>query len=646
LAKKFKRSESEEVERFEMGINAEVASSLEKILRGVLDEANFAKLTAIKNNKVHQFVAEAIELCEPKSMFVVTDSDEDVAAVRQMAIDNCEEKKLATEGHTVHFDGYNDQARDKARTKYLLPEGVTLSDRLNSMEKSEGVAEVKEFFKDSMKGRHVLVRFFCLGIPSSEFAIPVMQITDSAYVGHSEDLLYRSGYQEFLRQPDNPNFFRILHSAGKLSDSNTSSEVDKRRVYIDLDEELVYSVNTQYAGNTVGLKKLSLRLALRKAEREGWLAEHMFLLGAKGPEDRITYFLGAFPSACGKTSTAMIPGQTIIGDDLAYLRKIDGQVRAVNVERGIFGIISDVNSVDDPEIWKVLNRSGEVIFSNVLIKDDKPYWLGMGQDIPADGLNHSGQWQEGKQDEKGVTVTPSHKNARYTIRIDDLANCDSQFNNPLGVVGQGIIYGGRDSDTCVPVEESFGWAHGVITKGATIESETTAATLGAEGVRSFNLMSNIDFLSMPLGRYIEMHLEFAEGLKDIPTIFSVNYFLKGPDGDYLNSKLDKRVWLQWMELRTHGEVEAIETPTGRIPEYEDLKALFAKYLDKDYSKEEYQEQFKIRVPELIAKIDRVTEVYKSENQVPAQLFEVLAAQKERLLALQAAKGDHVSPFEL
>jgi len=616
------------------------------ILRAKMDEASFAKLEAIENPKVHSFVAEVVELGDPDTVFVASDADEDVAYVRQTAIDRGEEKPLAAEGHTVHFDGYQDQARDKARTKYLLEKGVDLGERLNSIDREEGIAEVKGFFKGAMKGRQALVRFFCLGIPDSEFAIPVMQVTDSYYVGHSEDMLYRSGYEEFRRRGDSPEFFRIMHTAGKLAADNTSAEVDKRRIYIDLEEELVYSVNTQYAGNTVGLKKLSLRLAIRKAAREGWLAEHMFLMGAKGPEDRTTYFLGAFPSACGKTSTAMIPGQTIIGDDLAYLRKVNGQVRTVNVERGIFGIIRDVNASDDPEIWKVLNEPGEVIFSNVLMKDGKPYWLGMGVDTPETGFNHSGEWQAGKTDENGKKVDIAHKNARYTIRIDDLANRDPEFNNPEGVVAGGVIYGGRDSDTCVPVEQSFDWVHGVITKGASIESETTAATLGAEGVRAFNLMSNIDFLSMPLGRYIKMHLDFAEGLSAVPLVFGVNYFLKDAEGKYLNGMLDKRVWLQWMELRCHGDVEAITTPTGMIPTYEDIAGLFRKYLDQDYTRANYEEQFKIRVPELLAKIDRITEVYRSEQEIPEVLFDTLSAQKGRLEELKSARGDYVSPFDL
>jgi len=408
----------------------------------------------------------------------------------------------------------------------------------------------------------------------------------------------------------------------------------------------VYAVNTQYAGNTVGLKKLALRLAIRKASREGWLSEHMFLMGAHGPGDRTTYFLGAFPSMCGKTSTAMIPGQTIVGDDLAYLRNVGGEVRAVNVERGIFGIIQDVNARDDPVIWDALNRPGEVIFSNVLVKDGRPYWPGMGVDIPTEGTNHGGAWRKGQKDAEGKEIPVSHPNSRYTLRIRELANRDPRAEDPEGVVAGGIIYGGRDSDTCVPVEQAFDWAHGVTTKAATIESETTAATLGQTGVRKFNLMSNLDFLSLPLGRYVRMHLDFGKALRSPPLIFSVNYFLRDREGAYLNGKLDKRVWLQWMELRVRGEVEAIETPTGLIPKYEDLRDLFRTYLDKDYTPEAYAEQFRIRIPELLAKLDRIEAVYRSETEVPEELFRRLAEQRRRLERLRQKKGDYVSPCDL
>ncbi|MHC4745501.1 MAG: phosphoenolpyruvate carboxykinase domain-containing protein, partial [Planctomycetota bacterium] len=328
-----------------------MADNVSELLRARLDEANLAKLLALKNPKMHAFVAEAIELAQPESVFVCTDSDEDLAYIRRRAVEAGEETPLAIKGHTYHFDGYYDQARDKANTKYLLAAGKDLGASLNSTDKAAGTKEVRAFLKDSMVGRQMLVCFFCLGPTNSEFSISCVQITDSPYVTHSECLLYRPGYEQFKSIGDSPDFFRFLHTEGELENC-VSKNVDKRRVYVNLDENIVYSVNTQYGGNTIGLKKLSLRLAINKSSREGWLAEHMFVMGAHGPAGRVTYFTGAFPSACGKTSTSMLPGQTIVGDDIAYLRKKGGEIRCVNVESGIFGIIRDVNSTDDPVIYE------------------------------------------------------------------------------------------------------------------------------------------------------------------------------------------------------------------------------------------------------------------------------------------------------
>ena len=616
------------------------------ILKGKLDDASFAKLEALGNEKLFAFVADAVELCEPDAVLVCDDSPEDIAKIRQLAVDDKEENPLATEGHTYHFDGPTDQGRDPRVTKYLLPKGVSLGERFNCADRDEGLAELNKLFAGSMKGRTMYVRFLSLGPTNSAFSLPCAQITDSAYVCHSEDMLYRPGYEQFKKLGDSGEFFRFQHCTGPVDERMTSTDIENKRVYIDITEDMVFSCNTQYAGNTVGLKKLALRLAIRKADREGWLAEHMFVMGVHGPEGRKTYFTGAFPSACGKTSTAMIPGETIIGDDLAYLREVDGKAMAVNAESGIFGIIADVNAKDDPVIFDLLKQPGEVVFGNVLISDGKPYWSGMGEDLATEGENFQGSWQSGKVTGEGNVIPPSHKNARYTVRINELTNADENWNNPNGVEVGGIMYGGRDSDTCVPVQESFDWVHGMVTMGASLESETTAATVGAEGIRKFDLMSIMQFVAIPLGKYIQNNLDFGPKLKKQPNIFGTNYFLKNADGDYLNGKLDKSVWVKWMELRVHGEVGGIEGPTGTLPKYEDLQKLFKQVLDKDYSQEDYVEQFTIRIPEYLAKIDRIEKVYAEISDTPQIVADMLATQRERLLALQADKGDYVSPLDL
>jgi phosphoenolpyruvate carboxykinase (GTP) len=615
-----------------------------QVLQARLDSESYARLAALRNPKLHRFIAEYVDLCNPASVFVATDSAADIGYVRNLALQRGAERPLAMEGHTVHFDGPKDQGRDKENTRYLVPAGLDLGERLNSMPRQQGVEEVRAQLRGIMTGKLMIVRFFCLGPVGSEFAIHCVQLTDSSYVAHSEDLLYRQGYGAFAALGDSEGFFRFVHSSGELRDG-VSANPEKRRVYIDLEEDLVYSVNTQYAGNTVGFKKLALRLAIRKADREGWLAEHMLLMGVNGPGGRRTYFAGAFPSYCGKTSTAMLPGETIVGDDLTYLRIKDGVAHGVNVESGIFGVIQGVNSQDDPVIWDALNTPGELIFSNVLVTPDRvPYWTGKDGECPPQGVNFSGEWFPGKIDEDGEEIPPSHKNARFTFSLRRLANCDLRLDDPQGVRVAGLIYGGRDTDTWVPVEEALDWTHGIITKAASLESETTAATLGAEGVRKFDLMAILDFLAIPLGRYVQNNLDFGHRASTPPLIFGVNYFLKAGDGRYLNHVLDKHVWVKWMELRAHGDAGAIRTPTGYIPLYETLKELFPQVVDREYGEDAYVQQFSTRVPQHVRKLDRIEHVYRSQvADTPPVLFEVLRAQRQRLEDARAKHGDVIAP---
>lgn len=622
-------------------------SGAKKILKERMDEAQYRKLAAIKNTTVHEFIAEYVELLNPDSVFVGTDSPEDIAYFREKAIRDGEEKRLKIPGHTIHFDNYYDQARDKENTKILLPEGMQLEAIVNTAPRAEGIEEIRKIMKDIMKGHQMLVRFFCLGPLNSEFSIPCIQLTDSPYVAHNEDLLYRQAYEWFRSMDYNPDFFKFVHSQGELKNS-VSVNIKKRRVFIDLAGNTVYSANTQYGGNTIGLKKLAMRLAIQKASREGWLCEHMFIMGVNGPRGRVSYLTGAFPSLCGKTSTSMVEGERIIGDDIVYLRRKKGAVYGVNVERGIFGIIQGINEKDDTILWKALHSEGEIIFSNVLMTEDGGvYWIGKDSNPPERGINHSGEWYRGKKDERGIAIDISHKNARFTLALDLLENMDPEIDNPEGVRISGMIYGGRDSDTWVPVEEAFDWKHGIITKGASLESETTAATLGKEGVREFNPMSNLDFLSITVGRYVQDNLKFGEGLTDPPKIFSVNYFLKDKDGKWLNVREDKRVWLKWMELRVHGDADAIRTPTGYIPMYDDLTRLFYEVLGKSYSREDYIKQFSIRIVENLAKVDRILRIYKNDViGTPEEVFEVLEEQKKRLIEAQNRYGNLVSPFDL
>lgn len=626
-----------------------VNTNAPQFLKNRLSGKEYRKLMDLKNPLINEFIATSIQTCNPENIFVGTDSPEDLRYTREAAVRNHEERKLAREGHTIHFDGYHDQARDKNHTKFLIPTGTTLGPELNTMDRDKGLEELTQIMTNIMDGHELFIKFYCLGPTNSTFSIPCIQLTDSAYVAHSQDLLYRQGYQEFFRQGRNARFFKFVHSQGELEkaglDLLVSKNIEKRRVYIDLQNEVIYSMNTQYGGNSLGLKKLAMRLAINRCSQEQWLVEHMLVMGVHGPHGRIRYFTGAFPSMCGKTSTAMMNGETIVGDDIAYLRSIDGTVRAVNVEAGIFGIIEGINDTNDPLQWDALTHPGELIFSNVLVtEDDDVYWNGKPGLCPKKGVNFSGEWSEGKIDTAGKAIPVSHKNARFTFRLDILPNVDASLHDPQGVEVHGFIYGGRDSDTSVPVEESFDWTHGIITKGACLESETTAATLGKEGVRVFNPMSNIDFLSIPIGRYIQNNLDFGAKLPRPPRIFAVNYFLRDANGVWLNEKNDKAIWLRWMELRVNNDIDALRTPTGNIPLYSDLRTLFQEVGHKQYTREDYIKQFTLRTDENLAKIDRMETIFHTRIlDTPAVVFAVLSDQQHRLKEAQRQYGAYISP---
>lgn len=616
--------------------------SLEKYL----DQENLRKLEALNNQKVMEVVERFLKLCKPDRAVVITDSEEDLNYVREVVLKNGEEQELAMEGHRVHFDGYYDQARDKANTRVLLPKGEVMSKHINTSDRDEGLQEILGLMDGIMRGKEAYILFFSLGPKNSMFSIPALQITDSAYVAHSEIMLYRPAHDMFKALKGSPDFFYFVHSAGEL-ENGVSKNVHLRRVYIDLVENRVLSINNQYAGNSLGLKKLALRLAINRAIQEGnWLTEHMFISGVRSADGtRTTYFLGAYPSACGKTSTSMIPGHTIVGDDIAYIRINDkGEARAANIERGMFGIIKDVNPVDDPLIYEALTTPRELIFSNVLVHEGVPYWTGMGKEIPDNGVNFSGEWYKGKKDENGKEIPPSHPNARFTLKLEDLKNCDPALNDPEGVLVRGILYGGRDSDTSVPIFESFNWSHGVFV-GASIESETTAATLGKVGVRSLQPMANLDFVVVPLGKYFKAHFDFPKHLKDPNQIkiFSTNYFLKDEQGNFYDEKVDKKVWLVWAEGRIHGEFDVIETPIGYIPRYEDLKRLFKQIFNKDYDKDRYEKEFAIRVNKWLEKLDRIEKAYKDEPFLPEEFMEELTKLRRRLLEAKEKHGMDVIP---
>ncbi|GIQ81107.1 phosphoenolpyruvate carboxykinase, GTP-utilising [Kipferlia bialata] len=598
------------------------------------------KLAPLANEALETLVHRMVTLLEPKDVFIATDSAEDQAYIAQMALSSGQETSLATKGHTIHFDGPQDQARDKLHTAVLLSPGERVSAGINTEDRDQGINEVQGLMKGSMKDRTLIVAFYCLGPVHSEFSRAAVQFTDSYYVLHSQAILYRPGFEHFRQMEDKGAFYHFIHASGPLDKDGHPSDIPHRRIYIDPKGLRTFSYGCSYAGNTLACKKLALRLAIHQANHSDWLTEHMFLASYKPPAGgEEVYMAGAYPSACGKTSTAMSRGSSIVGDDIIYMRNIDGVAKAVNIEAGIFGIIKDVNAKDDPVISRVLGEEREIIFSNVLKGDDgKPYWTGMGKGVslPAKGTNHAGAWTPS---DKPV----SHGNSRFTLRISELPNASKELHNASGVPVEAVLYGGRDASCTPAVLESLSWQHGVWI-GSGIESETTAATLGKEGVRKASPFANMDFLIVPLDMYVANHIKFGATLGDkAPRVFGTNYFLRGEDGQFLNTKLDKEVWLAWTAGRVRKQYGAITTPIGLIPKYDDLRALFAAHFEgRVYTQAEYDAQFSVRVDAYLAKLDRMDAFYAAEA-MPQEWTAQHTRLKTELALLKADHGKAVLP---
>jgi phosphoenolpyruvate carboxykinase (GTP) len=617
------------------------------------DQETVAKLSKIANEEALLKIANAIAMTDPDAVFVNTGSDADVQKVREMSLEKGEERPLAMKGHTIHFDLAQEQARIIDRTYYIVNKGEETSVLAKSILRGEAHEYVKTHMTGIAKGMTLLVGFFNRGPIGAPAAIPALEITTSTYVMHSANILYRHVYDQFDEEVERAGlFFTNVHSEGP----NRPEDLPNARVFMDRSWLTTFSMFCTYAGNTLLLKKGNHRFAVDLAtyyRREQELSEHMFITGLTGSDGRKTFCAGAAPSGCGKTTTAMV-GTDFVGDDLAQLWIAeDGTLRAINPEKGIFGIVQDVNREGDPYLMKALREEGaEVIWTNVLIDENRvPHWVGNGEEHPQKGINFQGEWWEGKTDENGKPIPLSNPNARCTVDNEFIGNYNEAVSeDPRGVEVKVITYSGRDSDTMPPVCVAKNPDHGVVI-GASILSAATATEVGAKGVRR-QPWANEPFIPGPLADYMDAQFTFFNSgkLKSKPIITGLNYFLtheaRGGEGSgLLGEKRDVKVWLGWLERRAHGDVDAIETPIGFIPKYKDLEELFAG-IGKEYPKELYDKQFAFYVDNILARIDLQEEAYRKEKNIPARLFEVYREQREGLEALKAKYGPIVSVEQL
>jgi phosphoenolpyruvate carboxykinase (GTP) len=438
------------------------------------------------------------------------------------------------------------------------------------MHPEEALKLVNPLFDGCMSGRTLYVIPYMMGHPDSPYARPCVQITDSVYVVVSMYIMTRVSARVLDIINSRGHFVKGLHSIGEL-------DPEKRYIMHFPQDDLVMSIGSGYGGNALlGKKCISLRIASYLGYQQGWLAEHMIVMGVQDPEGDITYLLGSFPSACGKTNLAMLDpimeGYKVwtLGDDIAWInRGPDGRLYAINPEAGFFGVAPGTSDKTNPYMMKTLrnNKFYPTLFTNTGLdeKTNSPWWEGLTDDIPEPMLD----WQGRPYDKKsGANV--AHPNSRFTVSIYNCPTLSPEVDNPKGVPISGIIFGGRRSNTIPLVCEAFDWEHGVFRASAN-GSETTAAATGQAGLVRRDPMAMLPFCGYNMADYFGHWLRMGAESTQNPKIFFVNWFRKDGEGKFIwpGFRDNSRV-IKWMVDRIKGKVDARQTPVGLMPHLNDL----------------------------------------------------------------------------
>ncbi|MEK9132682.1 MAG: phosphoenolpyruvate carboxykinase (GTP), partial [Patescibacteria group bacterium] len=468
----------------------------------------------------------------------------------------------------LHRSDPSDVARMENLTFVCHSNKETAGPNNNWMAPSEAKKKMTELSKGCMKGKTMYVLPFVMGNPKSPNCKLCVQVTDTTYVALSMRIMTKMGESARELIGDRADFIKGIHSIGDLN--------PERRFIMHFPEEgLVWSIGSGYGGNALlGKKCIALRLASCMGHKEGWLAEHMIIIGIPDPEGKVTYLAVALPSACGKTNLAMLrsslPGYKVwtLGDDIAWLRiGEDGRLYGTNPEAGFFGVAPGTSEKTNPGMMETLKGDEfyPTLFTNVALDADKnePWWEGLTEAPPQNLID----WRGNKFTGEGKAA---HPNSRFTVSISQCKNLSHEATNPAGVPISGIIFGGRCRELIPIVCESFNWQHGVF-MGASIGSETTSAAQGNVGVVRRDPMAMFPFCGYNMGNYFAHWLKLGARLKNPPKIFCVNWFRLDEKGKFLWPGFCENIRiLKWIKERIRGEVSAKETPLGLMPQIEDL----------------------------------------------------------------------------
>jgi phosphoenolpyruvate carboxykinase (GTP) len=529
---------------------------------------------------VERWVEEQAALTKPGKIYWVQGTEDEMRRLIELGIN--EEKTGGNPtfrelNQEVFANSYYHRSHptDVARTEHLTfvctPAQEDAGPNNNWMEPKEAKQMVSKLFDGCMRGRTLYVIPYMMGNPESPYAKPCIQITDSIYVVVSMYIMTRAGKKILERIGPSGKFVKGLHSIGDL-------DPNRRYIMHFPQEDLVMSVGSGYGGNALlGKKCFSLRIASYQGHREGWLAEHMIIMGVEEKKSGETmYLLAAFPSACGKTNLAMIDPVlegykvTTLGDDIAWINVgADGRLYAINPEAGFFGVAPGTSEKTNPQMIKTL-KSGRfypTLFTNTGLDTDTnaPWWEGLTDAAPA----HLLDWQGNPWDAKSGKVV-AHPNSRFTVSAYNCPTLSKEFDNPKGVPISAILFGGRRSDTVPLVCESFDWNHGVF-KASSLGSETTSAAAGQVGIVRRDPMAMLPFCGYNMADYFRHWMNVGGRLKDPPKIFLVNWFKRDAQGMFIwpGFRENFRI-IKWMMDRVKGTIPAQETPIGFMPNYADL----------------------------------------------------------------------------
>ena len=584
------------------------------------------------NNKyVLNWINEMAEMTKPDKIVWIDGSEEQAEALRKEACSTGEMIKLNEEllpNCYLHRTAINDVARVEGRTYICTPTKEEAGNINNWMAPEEMYAKLKKLYTGSMKGRTMYVIPYSMGVVGSDFAKYGIELTDSIYVVLNMLIMTRVGTNVLEALGDSADYIKGLHARADIDEEN-------RYITHFPQDNTIMSVNSGYGGNVLlGKKCFALRIASYLGRKEGWMAEHMLILGVKYPNGEKKYVTAAFPSACGKTNLAMLippaglkkEGYEVecVGDDIAWLRVgEDGRLWAVNPENGFFGVAPGTNKKSNPNALATTMR--DTIFTNVVhdLDNNTVWWEGLDTEAPANAIDWRGNpWDISKYDKANKAATAgAHPNSRFTALAANCPCISPEFNSLKGVPVSAIVFGGRRAKTAPLVYQSFNWQHGSFV-GSIMASETTAAAAGAVGVVRRDPMAMRPFVGYDMGDYFAHWLNMGKKIPNAPKIFHVNWFRTDAEGHFIWPGFgDNMRVLMWILDRCEGKVDAVETPIGFVPKAEDINI---EGLD-GVTVDTIRELLTIDNESWLEDVENIKAFYKQVgDRVPAELYDELA----------------------